>query len=122
MKNSKLISAMVAISAILGVDAAQAADLPTKAAPYVAIAPVFSWTGFYVGGNIGYSWGNASGDATVTTVTHFTGTFGFPPIIRGRHIQMVLLAVAKSVTIGKLIILGFSALRLISRAQRNIST
>jgi outer membrane immunogenic protein len=49
MNNSKLISAAVALSAILGVGAAQAADLPMKAAPYVAPAPVFSWTGCYIG-------------------------------------------------------------------------
>jgi outer membrane immunogenic protein len=39
--------------------AAQAADLPTKAPVYkapVAAAP-FSWTGFYVGGHVGYGWG-----------------------------------------------------------------
>ncbi|MGB9115389.1 MAG: hypothetical protein WCC91_08930, partial [Bradyrhizobium sp.] len=38
-----------------------AADLPartyTKAPVYVE--PVFNWTGFYVGGNIGYSWGRS---------------------------------------------------------------
>jgi outer membrane immunogenic protein len=36
--------------------AAHAADLPvyTKAPP-----PVWNWTGFYAGGNLGYSWGNA---------------------------------------------------------------
>lgn len=34
---------------------AQAADMPLKAPPMVA-AP-FSWTGFYVGGHVGYGWG-----------------------------------------------------------------
>ena len=45
----------------LGVGAAAAADIParnyTKAVPY---APVFSWTGFYVGVNAGYGWANTS--------------------------------------------------------------
>jgi outer membrane immunogenic protein len=40
-----------------------AADLPapvyTKAPP--PLAAVYNWTGFYVGGNIGYSWGRSSG-------------------------------------------------------------
>src|ERR1700742_2902675 len=31
---------------------ANAADLPVKATPYVA-PPVFNWTGFYIGGQIG---------------------------------------------------------------------
>ena len=36
---------------------AVAADIPMKA-PVVApvIAPVFNWTGFYIGGNVGYHW------------------------------------------------------------------
>ena len=43
--------------------AAHAADLrPAYKAPSKASAP-FSWTGFYVGGNVGYGWGNASFDA-----------------------------------------------------------
>jgi outer membrane immunogenic protein len=60
MKYSKLIlSAAVAIFGFASV--VYAADLPVKALPYNAAAPVSSWTGFYVGGNVGYSWGK--GDA-----------------------------------------------------------
>ncbi len=53
MNNSKLISAIVAVGAMLGVGAAQAADMPMKAMPYAAPAPVFSWTGCYIGVHAG---------------------------------------------------------------------
>jgi outer membrane immunogenic protein len=40
---------------------ALAADLPArvpvKAAPALAPAPAFSWSGFYIGGHVGYGWG-----------------------------------------------------------------
>jgi outer membrane immunogenic protein len=54
MKNSRLIvSATVAVSAVLGIGSASAADLPVKASPYIAPAPAFSWTGCYVGVHAG---------------------------------------------------------------------
>ena len=54
MKRSKLIlSAAVAVSAVFGIGAASAADLAGKAMPYAAPAPVFSWTGCYVGVHAG---------------------------------------------------------------------
>jgi outer membrane immunogenic protein len=36
---------------------ALAADMPVKSPVYKAPAPVFSWTGCYIGGNAGYGWG-----------------------------------------------------------------
>ncbi len=55
-----LLLSTVALAALAG--QAFAADLPSrKEAPvYVAPVPVYSWTGFYVGADIGGSWGNAN--------------------------------------------------------------
>jgi outer membrane immunogenic protein len=53
----KHLFASVAILAIAAASSAGAADLPMKArAPYVPPAPVFTWTGCYVGGHVGYGW------------------------------------------------------------------
>jgi outer membrane immunogenic protein len=47
-----------------------AADLPVKAPVYtkapVYVDPVFDWTGFYIGGNLGYSWGRSNDTSTLT--------------------------------------------------------
>jgi outer membrane immunogenic protein len=68
MKNSKLIlSAAFAVSAMFGIGAASAADLPVKALP--PAAPAYSWAGFYIGGNVGYSWGRAASDLNADPVT-----------------------------------------------------
>jgi outer membrane immunogenic protein len=61
----------IAAAASLAATGALAADLPartyTKAPVYVD--PGFDWTGFYVGGNLGYSWGRSSDTSTLTTAT-----------------------------------------------------
>jgi outer membrane immunogenic protein len=48
-----------------------AADLPVKA-PVMPLAPVLGWTGFYIGGNVGYGWSdqavNFSGDPHLGTL------------------------------------------------------
>jgi outer membrane immunogenic protein len=55
---------------------AQAADLPVRAPVYKA--PVVSydpWTGVYVGGNIGYSWGHIDSSATTSPFSAGLGDF-----------------------------------------------
>lgn len=54
MKKFTLAAAMVA----LGCTSASAADLAYTKAPVVA--PVYSWTGCYVGATVGYRWGTSS--------------------------------------------------------------
>jgi len=51
------IAALAAVSTIALTHLAAAADLPRKAPP-APPPPVYSWTGFYVGGNIGGGWGS----------------------------------------------------------------
>ncbi len=70
---------------------AYAADLPSRSAPpvYIPPPPVFTWTGFYVGGQIGYGWGretdtvfsNATG-AMVSTI----GTLDPSGVVGGAHL------------------------------------
>jgi outer membrane immunogenic protein len=53
----KILLASVALFGFAG--AAAAADLPVRSAPpapIIAAAPLFTWTGFYVGGQVGYGW------------------------------------------------------------------
>ena len=55
----------ISAAASLLATGALAADLPAKAPVYTKapayVEPVYDWTGFYIGGNIGYSWGNSNG-------------------------------------------------------------
>jgi outer membrane immunogenic protein len=63
----RMLIGIAAVSSLLATSAF-AADLPmrtyTKAPVYVE--PVYNWTGFYVGGNVGYSWGRSSDTSTLT--------------------------------------------------------
>lgn len=61
MSVTKLLLSGVALASVLfvfGSQSAGAADLPmyTKARPVVA--PVYDWTGFYLGGHVGWGWGH----------------------------------------------------------------
>lgn len=63
MKRTLIASA--AFASLLVATSASAADLPvyTKAPP---VAVVYDWTGFYIGTNLGYSWGRGTTDGNVT--------------------------------------------------------
>ena len=53
---NKLLLASLALVAVGMTAPAKAADMPVK---YVAPAPVFTWTGCYVGAHVGYKWGQS---------------------------------------------------------------
>jgi outer membrane immunogenic protein len=76
---------LVAVSTIALTHMAAAADLPRKAPP-APPPPVYSWTGFYVGGNIGGGWGSrdvsysANDPFSTAMLTDPTSDPGFVPL------------------------------------------
>jgi outer membrane immunogenic protein len=60
----RITTAAALFGAVLTVPAI-AADMPVKAAPPAAV--VYSWTGFYIGGHVGYAWGNTRATDSVAT-------------------------------------------------------
>jgi len=65
MRNSLIFGLAGAVFCFAASGSAFAADLNKpvyKAPPPPPPAPVYSWTGWYVGGNIGYGWGDANTD------------------------------------------------------------
>jgi outer membrane immunogenic protein len=62
-----LAAAQAATAADLGARIWPPAEPVYKAAP--AMRAIYSWTGFYAGGNIGYSWGKAKTDVTTPGFT-----------------------------------------------------
>jgi outer membrane immunogenic protein len=70
MNMNRLVLAASAVLSLSVVGSANAADMGMPAMPTKApiMAPVFNWTGFYIGGNVGGGWGNQSATSTTTSL------------------------------------------------------
>lgn len=70
----------IALAALgLSTALASAADMPLKAPPMAApVASVYSWTGFYIGGHVGYGWGHTSNDSYTTAGVFLDNTTSDP--------------------------------------------
>ena len=79
MKKLLGVLAGIALSAPLGTALAADLRVPVKA-PMMAPVAVYNWTGFYVGVNVGYSWGRDPYDiaGASTTCTRVFRAFGLP--------------------------------------------
>jgi outer membrane immunogenic protein len=80
----KLLFSGVAFAALVAgpaMAADQAAPVYKRPRPVVLAAPVYKWTGFYVGGNVGYSWGDPrtdiAGNGNLNTVVQTAATTFF---------------------------------------------
>jgi len=61
------LAVIASISVITLMQVASAADLPRKApAAPAAVTPVWNWTGFYIGGNVGGVWQHDDGNSNFT--------------------------------------------------------
>ena len=66
-------------ASLLAANTASAADIAAR--PYTKapiLAQVFSWTGFYVGGNVGYGRSHSDFDANVAPGSFFTPASSAP--------------------------------------------
>jgi outer membrane immunogenic protein len=61
-----------AIGALALINSALAADLAVKAPVRAPVVPAYNWTGCYLGGNVGYSWGRARGDLNIPQLDIFS--------------------------------------------------
>ena len=66
-----------AFAALAGFAPVSAADLAPRYTKAPVLVPVYNWTGFYVGGNAGYSWGRSRSD--VSYFNTVTGAAIVPP-------------------------------------------
>jgi len=79
---------LASIGAIALAGSAFAADLPSRAPPpvYVPPVPIFTWTGIYVGGQIGYAWGTTNANAGDNFGDFRYFSFNNNGVIGGAHV------------------------------------
>ena len=86
------IAAIAAVSTIALTQVASAADLPRKAPVYTPPPPPprYSWTGFYIGGNVGFSSGKADTDFNAHPVTLDTnfGLVNIPGFVGSESVKL----------------------------------
>lgn len=81
------ITSAAALCTVAFAHVASAADLSTKAPLYTPpVALQYSWTGFYVGGNVGYSWGRSSGGVALNGASIYSGDVNVDGVIGGGQI------------------------------------
>ena len=73
---------LASAGAIALAGSAFAADLPSRAPPpvYLPPVPIFTWTGIYVGGQVGYGWGTGTNQ-----FSGFDGAGGYLSSARARR-------------------------------------
>jgi outer membrane immunogenic protein len=64
-----------------------AADLPSRAPPpvYIPPTPIFTWTGVYIGGQVGYAWGTQRANVAFPTGILFN-SYSAEGVIGGAHV------------------------------------
>jgi outer membrane immunogenic protein len=76
----RLLLGGAALLALAAAIPAMAADMPVKALKAPVELP-YNWTGFYIGGNVGYSWGRGQTDLLDVSTSTSTVFRGVPPLV-----------------------------------------
>jgi outer membrane immunogenic protein len=79
---------MASAAAVVLTGSAVAADLPTRAPPpvYIPPVPIFTWTGIYLGGQIGYAWGHQNSVVFLPNGSTLNGYTNNDGVIGGAHV------------------------------------
>jgi len=80
--------ALAATALVTITGTAFAADLPSRKAPpvYAPPPPIFTWTGVYIGGQIGYAWGRNNTVLPLTAATTVVARSNPEGVVGGAHV------------------------------------